>query len=72
MPKAAAEHVDASAELQCRSIIRGKYIYIADKLSRAYIHGVSCANEEDDIWEVDYILVTERRLSKLRTATRDD
>lgn len=49
----------------------GKKMYITGTLSRAYISGVSCANQENDIREAD-ILVTERMLPKLRMATKDD
>lgn len=48
----------------------GKRMYITDTFKG--LHGVSCSNEKDDIWEAEYIPVTERRLFKLRTTTRDD
>ena len=45
----------------------GKKMFLADTLSRAYIHGVNqeWVDDKDDVKEVEYILVTERRLLEL-------
>ena len=52
----------------------GKKMFLADTLSRAYIHGVNqeWVDDEDDVTEAEYIPVTERRLLELRSATKGD
>ena len=52
----------------------GKKMFLADTLSRAYIHGVNqeWVDDEDDVKEAEYIPVTERRLLELRSATKED
>ena len=49
-------------------------MFLADTLSRAYIHGVNqeWVDDEDDVKEAEYIPVTERRLLELRSATKED
>ena len=52
----------------------GKKMFLADTLSRAYIHGMNqeWVDDEDDVKEAEYIPVTERRLLELRSATKED
>ena len=52
----------------------GKKMFLADTLSRAYIHGVNqeCVDDEDDVKEAEYIPVTDRRLLELRSSTKED
>ena len=52
----------------------GKKMFLADTLSREYIHGVSCEymDDEVDVKDAEYILVTVRRLLELRSATKED
>ena len=52
----------------------GKKMFLADTLSRAYIHGVNqeWVDDEDDVKEAEYIPVTERRLLELHSATKED
>ena len=50
-------------------------MFLADTLSRAYIHGVNqeWVDDEDDVKEAEYIAVTiERRLLELSSVTKED
>ena len=69
MPKTIGKHADATTVLYHPD----KNMFLADTLSRAYIHGVNqeWVDDEDDVKETEYILVTERRLLELRSATKE-
>ena len=48
----------------------GKRMYLADTLSKAYIHEVTGDSDDEDIQEIKNILITERRLFELQAATK--